>query len=101
ARIQSVLRRFSPKEEKAGIFKSGILVVDMAKRIASLKSKDMDLTTTEFEILAFFMANPSIVMNRDKIMEYLKGIECDAFNRSIDVAVSRLRKKIGESAEKP
>jgi DNA-binding response OmpR family regulator len=47
------------------------------------------------------MANPGAVMNRDKIMEYLKGIECEAFNRSIDVAVSRLRKKLGDSAEKP
>ncbi len=101
ARIQSVLRRFSPKEEKDGIFKSGVLTVDMGKRVATLKNKDMDLTTTEFEILAFFMANPGAVMNRDKIMEYLKGIECEAFNRSIDVAVSRLRKKLGDSAEKP
>src|SRR5476649_1768222 len=65
ARIQSVLRRFSPKEEKAGVFKSGVLTVDMDKRVATLKNKDMDLTTTEFEILAFFMANPGAVMNRD------------------------------------
>ncbi|HXL73549.1 MAG TPA: response regulator transcription factor [bacterium] len=101
ARIQSVLRRFNPKEEKAGIFQSGALTVDMAKRVASLKNKALELTTTEFEILAFFMANSGAVMNRDKIMEYLKGIECEAFNRSIDVAVSRLRKKLGDSAENP
>jgi len=101
ARIQSVLRRFSPKSEKAGSLSSGDLIVDMERRTVSLKKKDLDLTTTEFEILAFFMANPGAVLNRDKIMEYLKGIECEAFNRSIDVAVSRLRKKLGDPAEKP
>ncbi len=101
ARIQSVLRRFSPKEEKKGTFQSGTLKVDLQKRTAALKGKDLNLTTTEFEILGFFLANPGAVMNRDQIMEYLKGIECEAFNRSIDIAMSRLRKKLGDSAENP
>jgi DNA-binding response OmpR family regulator len=40
-------------------------------------------------------------LNRDRIMEYLRGIECEAFNRSIDIAVSRLRKKLKDPAAKP
>ena len=47
------------------------------------------------------MKTPGAVLNRDQIMEYLKGIECEAFNRSVDIAMSRLRKKLGDSAEKP
>ncbi|HEY5037577.1 MAG TPA: helix-turn-helix domain-containing protein, partial [bacterium] len=45
--------------------------------------------------------NPGAVMNRDQILEHLRGIESDAFNRSVDIAISRLRRKLGEKAEKP
>ena len=84
-----------------GLLKSHGLTADLGKRAATLKGRDLGLTTTEFEILAFFMKNPGIVLNRDRIMEYLKGIECEAFNRSIDIAVSRLRKKLKDPADKP
>jgi DNA-binding response OmpR family regulator len=101
ARIQSVLRRLAPSPTRGGQLKSGGLVLDMNKRTASLKMVDLNLTTTEFEILALFMKNPGSVLNRDRIMEYLKGIECEAFNRSIDIAVSRLRKKLKDPASQP
>jgi two-component system phosphate regulon response regulator OmpR len=101
ARIQSVLRRFSPEKPKEKLFQAGDLSVDLGKRTASLAEKDLNLTTTEFEILVFFLNNAGTVLSRDRIMEYLKGIECEAFNRSIDVAVSRLRRKLKDPAEKP
>jgi len=102
ARIQSVLRRFdAPGPPPRARLKSGPLAADLGKRTATLKGKDLGLTTTEFETLAFFMRHPGQVLNRDQIMEYLRGIECEAFNRSIDIAMSRLRKKLADSAEKP
>jgi DNA-binding response OmpR family regulator len=102
ARIQTVLRRLAPSPALGGGWlKSDGLTVDLGKRSASMKGKDLGLTTTEFEILAFFMKSPGRVLNRDRIMEYLKGIECEAFNRSIDIAVSRLRKKLKDPADKP
>ena len=101
ARIQSVLRRQGPREAQTGTLRSDGLTVDLGKRLATLKGKDLNLTTNEFEVLAFFLANPGAVMSRDKIMDHLKGIDCEAFNRSVDIAMSRLRKKLGEKAEKP
>jgi DNA-binding response OmpR family regulator len=101
ARIQSVLRRLIPSPAPGGLLKSDGLEVELDKRAASLKGKNLGLTTTEFEILAFFLRNPGVVMNRDRIMEYLKGIECEAFNRSIDIAMSRLRKKLKDPASNP
>jgi len=102
ARIQSVLRRLSPAPSSpGGLLQSNGLAVDLAKRTATLNKKDLGLTTTEFEILLFFLNNPGAVLSRDRIMEHLKGIECEAFNRSIDIAVSRLRRKLKDSAEKP
>jgi DNA-binding response OmpR family regulator len=103
ARIQSVLRRLAPPPapDAGGFLRSDGLIVDLAKHTASLNKKDLGLTTTEFEILLFFLNNPGSVLSRDRIMEYLKGIECEAFNRSIDIAVSRLRRKLKDNAENP
>jgi DNA-binding response OmpR family regulator len=101
ARIQSVLRRANSQGTPATIYRSDGLVVNLAQRAATLKDKDLNLTTTEFAVLALFMENAGAVMSRDRIMDHLRGIECDAFNRSVDIAMSRLRKKLGESAERP
>jgi DNA-binding response OmpR family regulator len=101
ARIQTVLRRLAPSPLSGGMIKSGTLTVDLDQRSASLKGKDLNLTTTEFEILVLFLKNAGKVLNRDWIMDYLKGIECEAYNRSIDITISRLRKKLKDPAEKP
>ena len=101
ARIQSVLRRLEPAPKAQGILVSGSLSADPSTRTASLAGKDLTLTSTEYDVLTFFMRNPGEVMNRDRIMEYLRGIECEAFNRSIDIAVSRLRKKIKDPSDNP
>ncbi len=101
ARIQSVLRRGEAREIRSGSLRSGALVLDLGKRTATLKGKDLNLTTNEFEVLAFFLSNPGVVMSRDRIMDHLKGIDCEAFNRSVDIAVSRLRKKLGDKADRP
>lgn len=101
ARVQSVLRRLTPKAASSEKLISGALTLDLTQKTAALKGKPLDLTTTEFEVLAFFMANPGAALSRDQIMEYLKGIECEAYNRSIDITVSRVRKKLGDTPAKP
>jgi len=99
ARIQTVLRRSRPGAPAAGRLKSGPLLLDPAKRSASLKGQDLELTTTEFEILALLMAAPGQVVKRDDIIKQLRGEEAEAFNRSVDLAVSRLRAKLGDSGK--
>ncbi|HET9869758.1 MAG TPA: response regulator transcription factor, partial [bacterium] len=68
ARIESVLRRLAPAPSGAGLLKSDALTLDLGRRQAFLKGKDLGLTPTEFETLAFFMKNPGTVLNRDQIM---------------------------------
>lgn len=93
ARIQTVLRRSgtvasaSPGEH----VQAGDLTVDLQSREVWLDSVPVDLTTTEFEILALFLRRPGTVLSRDQIMDRLRGMEWEAYDRSIDVAVSRLR----------
>lgn len=55
----------------------------------------------EFEILAFFLSNPGAVLSRDEIMDRIKGVDWEAYNRSIDVTISRLRTKLQDDPRKP
>ena len=100
ARIQSVLRRGS-ENSKSDVIKFGKLVVDMRKHVVLLDSKNVDLTTMEFEILSLFVRNPGRVFTRDCIMDSIRGVECEAFDRSVDVLISRLRQKLNDDPQKP
>lgn len=93
ARIQSVLRRSELKLKKnENILLKG-LNVDQNKRSASYFNKDMELTSTEYELLLLFVKNNGKVLSRDEIMQNTRGISWMSFDRSVDVMVSRLRNK--------
>lgn len=100
ARIQSVLRRgVDAAEPDRYRFKD--LVVERDKQLVLQGGKRIELTTMEFEILCLFVQNPGKVLNRDGIMESLRGLEWEAFDRSIDVLVSRLRQKLNDNPKSP
>lgn len=93
ARIQSVLRRSELKLKKNENITLKDLIVDANKRNASYHNKDMELTSTEFELLLLFVKNNGKVLSRDEIMQNTRGISWMSFDRSVDVMVSRLRNK--------
>ena len=99
ARIQSVLRRPRAVERKVRRF--GPLEVDLARRQAALDGAPIELTTNEFEVLRLLTDQPGTVLDRDRILEALRGIEHEAFNRTVDVTVSRLRQKLGDDPKAP
>lgn len=99
ARIQSVLRRPRVVERRVRCF--GPLVVDLARRQATLDGVPVELTTNEFEVLRLLTDHPGRVLDRDRILETLRGIEHEAFNRTVDVTVSRLRQKLGDDPKAP
>jgi two-component system phosphate regulon response regulator OmpR len=103
ARIQTVLRRSAEaREEPAPLrLRAGPLLVDLQARNAWLNGAALDLTTTEFDLLFLFLQNPGKVLSRDHIMEHVRGMDWDAYNRSIDVAVSRLRHKLKDDPKHP
>jgi DNA-binding response OmpR family regulator len=100
ARIQSVLRRAHGMEESP-VRLFGRLEVNFAKRIVKLDGAAVDLTTNEFAALALLVTNKGKVLNRDQILGELRGIESDAFNRSVDITMSRLRHKLGDDPKNP
>ena len=100
ARIQTILRRGTLQQETE-ILTFGALLINLAGHSATLSEQQIDLTTAEFEILKYFSDNPGKVLSRDDIMDQIRGIEWDAFNRSVDVLVSRLRQKLNDDPKNP
>jgi len=101
ARIQSILRRAGVSGENHETLVAGELRLSMKSRQAWLGKEDLQITSTEFELLRLFMLNAGKVLSRDDIMDRLRGIDWEAFNRSIDVAVSRLRQKLKDNSKQP
>ena len=100
ARIQSILRRTTKSSSKE-IALFGRLRIDFAKRAASVDGRDVDLTTNEFTALALLAGSPGKVFDRDEILQELRGMDCDAFNRSVDITMSRLRQKLDDDPKNP
>jgi DNA-binding response OmpR family regulator len=100
ARIHSVLRR-SQKVDDTRPQTFGSLEIDFAKRLVHLDGENVELTTNEFVALAFLVKNAGKVMDRDQILQELRGMDCDAFNRSVDITMSRIRQKLKDDPKAP
>jgi len=101
ARIQAVLRRGSAIADAGETLRAGTLEISADTRSARHQGKDLGLTSAEFELLWLLVRNRSRVLSRDRIMDETRGIDWAAFDRSIDVLVSRLRQKLGDNARRP
>ena len=75
--------------------------MNWTSRSAKLNGEDLELTGAEFELLGFLLRNGGRILSRERIMEEIRGVDWDAFDRSIDVLVSRLRQKLGDDAKRP
>ena len=101
ARMQTIFRRLTRAVAPVPSQRFGDLQIDFGKRVVMLSGKEVDLTTMEFDILALLVGQRGAVVSRDDIMEHLRGIDWDAYNRSVDVLVSRLRTKLSDDAKHP
>jgi DNA-binding response OmpR family regulator len=100
ARIRAVLRRIEPGDQAR--FQSGGLAIDFASREVTVEGKRQSLTAHEYELLCALARNAGRVLTRDQLLEQMKGEAADeAFDRSIDVHVSRLRQKIEPDPRHP
>ena len=99
ARIRAVLRRSeAPKtdetdRERGHLVEAGGLILDTAKRTVRMGSREVALSSTEYEILKVLMAHPNRTLSRDQLMSMARGRDFMAFDRSIDVHISKLRAK--------
>jgi DNA-binding response OmpR family regulator len=98
ARIQAILRRGRVGEE---VWSFGALRVDPQRRAAFLDDQPVPLTTAEFDLLELLIRSRGRVLSRGSILDGVKGESWDAFDRSIDVLVSRLRQKLEDDPKQP
>jgi DNA-binding response OmpR family regulator len=107
ARIRAVLRRLenTPEDHQtdgnAVIRSFGEFTLDLQCQSLTCGDRTIELTPGDFALLEAFVARPNRVMSRDQLIDLLKGYERSPFDRSIDVRVTRLRKKIEPHPEHP
>lgn len=101
ARIQTILRRVSQSKEKLEVMRLGRLVVYPEKQIIEMDGKDLDLSAMEFEALYLLIQQRGKVLTRENIMDSLHGVDWAAFDRSIDILISRLRQKLKDDPKNP
>jgi two-component system, OmpR family, phosphate regulon response regulator OmpR len=102
ARLRAALRRSQPQEptEKRSL-RFGRLEIDREARVVILEGEPRNLTSHQFELLCLLAESAGRVLSRDQIMQGLRGQSLDAFDRSIDNHVSRIRAAIEEDPKQP
>jgi len=99
ARLRAILRRGVVREGKALRF--GRLEVDRDARLVRIDGAERSLTSYQFDVLVALAENAGRVLSREALMDLLKGAPLEAFDRSIDVQVSRIRQAIEDDPKKP
>ena len=100
ARIQSVGRRSASRQSSEVMLSDGLSLEKETRRVC-LDGEEIDLTTMEFELLSVLMESHGRVLSRNRLIERLRGIDADVYDRSIDMLVSRLRDKLGDDSHAP
>ena len=102
ARLRAILRRgrVVAADDDAAL-RFGRLRIDRASRMVRVDGEERILTSLQFDLLAALADNAGRVLNRERLMDLVKGEEFDAFDRSIDVHISRIRAAIEDDPKHP
>jgi two-component system phosphate regulon response regulator OmpR len=101
ARLRAILRRRVPATARTAPLRFGRLEIDRDARMVRLDGSPRLLTSYQFELLCILAANAGRVMSRDALMDRVRGEELEAFDRSIDVHISRVRAAIEDDPRHP
>ena len=108
ARIRALLRRVPQAQAVVNVpvaasteHRYGVFKISAAAREAWMSGAVVELTTNEFELLWLLASRPGEILTRDVILDSLRGIDYDGADRSVDLRVSRLRKKLGDNTSHP
>ena len=101
ARVQATLRRSEVTGPTVGELNFEGLTIDADTRSVSVDDKPVDLTSMEFELLLILAKRHGRKLSRDDILSELRGIDAAILTRSVDIMISRLRQKLGDSVKPP
>jgi two-component system phosphate regulon response regulator PhoB len=101
ARIRAGLRRLEESAVKKTdtVWQQGEIKLDAARHVVFCGDKQLDLYATEFALLKHFLTNPEIVFSRNQIIEAIRGPDYPVTDRSVDVQILGLRKKLGKAGD--
>jgi two-component system OmpR family response regulator len=101
ARIRAVLRRRNdvPPPQSAAVYRfDGFTARPATRKVTGPDGEEIELTGAEYDLLQVFLDRPGRVLSREQLLDLTRGREGDVLDRSIDVLISRLRRKLGENS---
>jgi DNA-binding response OmpR family regulator len=101
ARVRAVLRRTGTASEEPEIVRAGDLVLDIGARLLTREEHLIELTPMEFDLLVALMRSPGRAFSRLELLERSQGYAYDGYERTVDVHIKNLRKKIEPDTSKP
>jgi DNA-binding response OmpR family regulator len=101
ARVETLMRRSREAPGARRLAAAGGLVLETATRRVTLRGEPVELTAAEFELLRILMEGRGRVFSRDALLRKLRGIDSSIYDRSIDMLVSRVRRKLADDSRSP
>ena len=101
ARVNALFRRLNIHEYETKVYNNGDLEINFEKRIVKVRGVEISLTPNEFDILHILSSNKGKVFTREELIERIMGIDFQGFDRTIDVHIKNIRKKIEEDSRNP
>jgi DNA-binding response OmpR family regulator len=101
ARVRAVFRRIDTASERGEVVRAGDLTLDKRRMQASVGAQSIELTSTEFELLATLAGQPGRVFTRAQLLDAIRGVEVESFDRAIDAHVKNLRRKLEPDPRNP
>ena len=101
ARVRAVFRRIDAAPERGDVVRAGAVTLDKGRMQATVGPRAIDLTATEFELLATLARQPGRVFTRAQLLDAIRGVEVDSFDRAIDAHVKNLRRKLEADPKHP
>jgi len=101
ARVRAVFRRTDAASDRAEVIRAGEVTLDRPRMQAEVAGRRLDLTPTEFELLATLAGQPGRIFTRAQLLDVIGGLEADSFERAIDAHVKNLRRKLEPDPRSP
>jgi DNA-binding response OmpR family regulator len=101
ARVRAVLRRAEAATAPAEIIRAGDLTLDVPRLRATLGGRRVELTATEFELLATLARQPGRIFTRAQLLDAVRGVAIESYERAIDTHIKNLRRKLEPNPREP
>ncbi len=101
ARVRTVLRRVENAPDMREVIRAGDLTLDLARMRLEVAGREVELTPTEFQLLAVLTRQPGRVFTRSQLLDAVQGVAIESYERAIDAHIKNIRKKIEPDPRQP